>query len=168
MDPPPGLSYRPNWLIETNFVNLLLIIVNGISLWPRGYLDGSRTESPPGGGARPTEPQRRYLERGLAGSGGKLPLFDRDGRQVPRKTVEACIAPGWAEPWTANPIKPDWVVCKLTLVPRIRSSHNICRESDCDLRVQSGTRIIELLVSFDSEVRNGACRKLGRTSESGP
>ena len=80
---------------------------------------------PPGDGARPTEPQRRYLERRLAESGGKLPLFDRDDRQVPRKTVEACIAPGWAEPWTANPIKPDWVVCKLTLVPRIRSSHNI-------------------------------------------
>ena len=68
----------------------------------------------PGDGARPTEPQRRYLERGLAEPGGKLPLFDRDGRQVPRKTIEACIAHGWAEPWTANPIKPDWLVCKLT------------------------------------------------------
>jgi hypothetical protein len=33
---------------------------------------------------------------------------------VPRKTVQACIAHGWAAPWTANPIKPDWVVCKLT------------------------------------------------------
>jgi hypothetical protein len=63
---------------------------------------------------RPTEPQRRYLERGLSEPGGKLPLFDRDGRQVPRKTVEACIAHGWAEPWTANPIKPDWLVCRLT------------------------------------------------------
>ncbi|HEV2955643.1 MAG TPA: hypothetical protein VGX95_05965 [Xanthobacteraceae bacterium] len=67
-----------------------------------------------GGPARPTEAQRRYLERGLAEAGGKLPLFDRDGRQVPRKTVQACIAHGWAAPWTANPIKPDWVVCKLT------------------------------------------------------
>lgn len=64
--------------------------------------------------ARPTEAQRRYLERGLGEPGGKLPLFDRDGREVPRKTVEACIAHGWAAPWTANPIKPDWVVCKLT------------------------------------------------------
>jgi hypothetical protein len=33
---------------------------------------------------------------------------------VARKTVEACIAHGWAEPWTVNPIKPDWLVCKLT------------------------------------------------------
>jgi succinate dehydrogenase/fumarate reductase flavoprotein subunit len=53
------------------------------------------------------------------------------------------------------------------LVPRTRSSHHNCRESDCELRVQSGTRIIELLVSFDSEVRFGACGKFGRTSESG-
>src|ERR1043166_323260 len=68
----------------------------------------------PGDGTRPTEAQRRYLERGLTEPGGKLPLFDRDGRQVPRKTVEACIAHGWAEAWTANPIKPDWVVCKLS------------------------------------------------------
>src|SRR5690349_24066990 len=54
-----------------------------------------------------------------------------------------------------------------SLVPRTRSSHHNCRESDCELRVQSGTRIIELLVSFDSEVRYGACGKLRRTSESG-
>ena len=63
---------------------------------------------------RPTEAQRRYLERGLNEPGGKLPLFDRDGREVPKKTIEACLAHGWAEPWTANPIKPDWLVCRLT------------------------------------------------------
>ena len=62
---------------------------------------------------RPTEPQRRYLERGLTQPGGKLPLFDRDGRQVPRKIIDACLAHGWVEPWTANPIKPDWLVYKL-------------------------------------------------------
>jgi hypothetical protein len=63
---------------------------------------------------RPTLPQRRYLERGLEQAGGKLPLFDRDGREVPRKTVEACITHGWAEAWTRNPIKPEWLVCRLT------------------------------------------------------
>jgi hypothetical protein len=35
------------------------------------------------------------------------------------------------------------------LVPRTRSSHHNCHESDCELRVQSGTRIIDLLVSYD-------------------
>jgi hypothetical protein len=28
--------------------------------------------------------------------------------------VRACIAHGWAEPWFGNPLKPDWLVCKLT------------------------------------------------------
>jgi hypothetical protein len=63
---------------------------------------------------RPSDAQRRYLERGLSEAGGKLPLFDRDGREVSRKTIEACIAHGWSEPWFSNPIKPDWLVCKLT------------------------------------------------------
>ena len=63
---------------------------------------------------RPTVPQRRYLERGLDQPGGKLPLFDHDSREVPKKTIAACIAHGWAEPWTRNPIKPDWLVCRLT------------------------------------------------------
>src|SRR6202023_4144022 len=49
--------------------------------------------------------------------------------------------------------------------PEVRMT--ICRAPDCERRVQSGTRIIELLVSFDSEVRIGACGKLGRTSASG-
>lgn len=64
--------------------------------------------------ARPTEPQRRYLERGLTQPGGKLPLFFADGRAVPARTVEACLANGWAEPWVSNPIKPEWLVCRLT------------------------------------------------------
>jgi hypothetical protein len=63
---------------------------------------------------RPSEAQRRYLERGLTQPGGKLPLFDRDGREVPRKTIESCVAHGWAELWVHNPIKPDWLVCRLT------------------------------------------------------
>ena len=65
-------------------------------------------------GVRPTEAQRRYLERGLTQPGGKLPLFDHDGREVPKRTVESCVAHGWAAPWTQNPIKPDWLVCRLT------------------------------------------------------
>jgi hypothetical protein len=63
---------------------------------------------------RPTEPQRRYLERGLTEPGGKLPLFDRDGREVAPRTIQACVAHGWAAPWFANPVKPDWLVCRLT------------------------------------------------------
>lgn len=67
-----------------------------------------------GMGMRPTRTQRRYLERGLDQPGGKLPLFDDDGQQVNPQTVRTCLDHGWAEPWFANPLKPDWLVCKLT------------------------------------------------------
>lgn len=63
---------------------------------------------------RPSLPQRAWLQRGLDQPGGKLPLFDRDGQRVDARTVQTCIDHGWAEPWFANPLKPDWLVCKLT------------------------------------------------------
>ena len=63
---------------------------------------------------RPTPAQRRYLARGLTQPGGKLPLFDENGQRIGAATIEACIRQGWAEPWFANPIKPDWLVCRLT------------------------------------------------------
>lgn len=62
----------------------------------------------------PNDDQRRYLERGLAEPGGKLPLRDREGRETDRKTVESCMERGWTEPWFANPLKPAWLVCRLT------------------------------------------------------
>jgi len=65
-------------------------------------------------GIRPSEAQRRYLERGLTQPGGKLPLFDLEGREVAKNTVESCVARGWASPWVQNPIKPAWLVCRLT------------------------------------------------------
>lgn len=63
---------------------------------------------------RPTEAQLRYLRRGLAQPGHKLPLFDEDGQQIVAKTVRSCVRQGWAEPWFSNPIKRDWLVCRLT------------------------------------------------------
>ena len=63
---------------------------------------------------RLTAAQRHYLLQGLDQAGGKLPLFDGEGREIDRKTVESCLSRGWAEPWFANPIKPGWLVCKLT------------------------------------------------------
>lgn len=64
--------------------------------------------------ARPTRAQRAYLSRGLDQPGGKLPLFDADGQRYDARTIRACIEHGWAEPWFANPMKPDWLVCRLT------------------------------------------------------
>ncbi len=62
----------------------------------------------------PSPTQLRWLRRGLGQAGGKLPLFDEKGRKVSKRTVRSCIEKGWAEPWFANPLKPDWLVCKLT------------------------------------------------------
>lgn len=55
-----------------------------------------------------------YLRRGLSQAGGKLPLFDLDGQAVAQDIVRRCLAEGWAEPWFQNPMKPEWLVCKLT------------------------------------------------------
>ena len=62
----------------------------------------------------PTVAQLTWLKRGLLQPGGKLPLFDDSGQRVNTRTVKSCISQGWAEPWFINPIKPDWLVCKLT------------------------------------------------------
>ncbi len=58
--------------------------------------------------------QKRYLQRGLSEPGGKLPLFDKQGQRIKDQTIKACIKNGWCEPWYSNPVKPDWLVCKLT------------------------------------------------------
>lgn len=72
--------------------------------------------------AKPSEAQRRYLARGLTQPGGKLPLFDELGQEYDARTIRACIKAGWAEPWFANPLKPDWLVCKLTEAGRAVAS----------------------------------------------
>jgi len=58
--------------------------------------------------------QKTFLKRGLGQPGGKLPLFDTKGQRIKAQTIQACIDHGWAEPWYSNPVKPDWLVCRLT------------------------------------------------------
>ena len=64
--------------------------------------------------SRPTAVQKAYLARGLDQPGGKLPLFDKQGQRYSERTIRSCIEQGWAEPWFDNPVKPDWLVCRLT------------------------------------------------------
>jgi hypothetical protein len=66
------------------------------------------------GAELPTLSELLYLRRGIAQAGGKLPLFDLDGQAVDGAIVRRCLDRGWAEPWFSNPLKPDWLVCKLT------------------------------------------------------
>ena len=74
---------------------------------------GPHTDDFPAGD-KPNAAQRKYLARGLKEPGGKLPLFDEYGQHIHPALVRACIAHGWAEPWFGNPLRPDWLVCKLT------------------------------------------------------
>ncbi len=41
-------------------------------------------------------------------------MFDRDGQRIDGRTIRSCIERGWAEPWIRNPVKPGWLVCRLT------------------------------------------------------
>ena len=77
-------------------------------------VDDAKVEISSSGNVRPNPAQRRYLARGLAQSGGKLPLFDENGQHMHPALVKACVVHGWAEPWFGNPLKPDWLICKLT------------------------------------------------------
>ena len=79
-----------------------------------GALDVAQAEISISGKARPNAAQRQYLARGLTQPGGKLPLFDENGQHVHPALVKACIAHGWAETWFGNPLKPGWLICKLT------------------------------------------------------
>lgn len=62
----------------------------------------------------PSRAELAYLRRGMSEPGGKLPLFDRRGQEINPTIIRICIDNGWAEHWFANPLKPDWLVCRLT------------------------------------------------------
>jgi hypothetical protein len=66
------------------------------------------------GTPQPTTAEAAYLRPGLSQPGRKLPLFDKQGRPVRAQVIRACLARGWAERWFANPLAPDWMVCRLT------------------------------------------------------
>ena len=73
-----------------------------------------KLKTPPSGAGFMTSAQRRYLARGLKQPGGNLPLFDEERREISPRTIEACLTHGWARPWSRNPVKPGWFVCRLT------------------------------------------------------
>ncbi len=74
-------------------------------------------------GPQLTHVQENWLVRGLGQPGGKLPLFDESGKRIHPRTIHRCIESGWIEPWFANPVKPDWQICKLTEAGRRMLGH---------------------------------------------
>ena len=73
------------------------------------------------GRSRASAAQLRYLEQGLGQPGGKLPIFDDAGQEIALSTIQSCVKHGWAEPWFDNPIKRNWIVCRLTPAGRLCS-----------------------------------------------
>ncbi len=63
--------------------------------------------------------EQAYLQMGLTQPGGKLPLFDNGGQEIGAGTIRSCIEKGLAERWFANPLKPEWLVCRLTNIGRV-------------------------------------------------
>ncbi|MDE0810492.1 MAG: hypothetical protein OSB69_14390 [Alphaproteobacteria bacterium] len=53
------------------------------------------------------------MRRGRSQPGGKLALIDRQGQIISPRLIRTSLEKGWAEPWFSNPLKPDWLVCKL-------------------------------------------------------
>ena len=83
------------------------------SLAPRETHYRALNDNAPSGDG-PSLAEILYLRRGLDQPGGKLPLFDLDGQDVDEAVVRRCLDRGWAMPWFNNPLKPEWLVCKLT------------------------------------------------------
>ena len=84
-----------------------ILMKNPKKLAPEKIMTGPKSR-------RPTPSQLEWLKCGLGEPGGKLPLFDGLGQKVSERTIKSCIDKGWASPWFDNPIKPDWLICKLT------------------------------------------------------
>ena len=72
--------------------------------------------------AKLSQDERDYLALGLSQPGGKLPLFDMRGQEIDPKVIKGCLSKGYAERWFANPIKPDWLVCRLTDAGRLAAN----------------------------------------------
>ena len=49
---------------------------------------------------------------------GSFIALDESGQRISPRTIQSSIDRGWAEPWFANPTKPDWLVCKITELGR--------------------------------------------------
>ncbi len=69
----------------------------------------------PKNGRQPRKGELLYLCMGLNQPGYKLPLFDDSGQRIHSAIIQSCVDCGWAEPWFANPLAPDWLVCRLTV-----------------------------------------------------
>lgn len=55
-----------------------------------------------------------WLKTGAGNTEGRLALFDGMGQRIDSQIQRAALSWGWVEGWFANPMRPDWMVCRLT------------------------------------------------------
>ena len=77
-------------------------------------IEGAAMAKPGRSAPAPTAAEAAYLRLGLHQPGRKLPLFDAKGQPIRPQVIRTCLARGWAERWFANPMAPNWLVCRLT------------------------------------------------------
>jgi len=97
-------------------------------------ISGAMSRFDPQNGRRPRKGELLYLSMGLNQPGYKLPLFDDHGRRIHSAILQSCVDCGWAEPWFANPLAPDWLVCRLTVagVQAVRLADGLNDDVDID------------------------------------
>lgn len=65
--------------------------------------------------ARETELElKNWLQGGFDRTDGRLAIFDTFGEPVNKAVIKSAISSGLAEPWFSSPMRPQWMVCRLT------------------------------------------------------
>ncbi len=57
---------------------------------------------------------RDWLRGGATRGDGRLALFDQFAEPIDKTLIKTAVASGYAEPWFASPMRPQWTVCRLT------------------------------------------------------
>ena len=63
---------------------------------------------------RPTNSQKRWLNKGLSMKGKTLPLFNSTGQKFNKRTVKSCLNLGWVIPVMTDPTRSRLTIYKLT------------------------------------------------------
>ena len=67
---------------------------------------------------------QNWLRGGLERPDGRLAIFDTFGEPVDKAVVKSAISLGLAEPWFSSPMRPQWMVCRLTAKGRVEASRS--------------------------------------------